>query len=55
MIFLLNSTDSSSSGRRYVEFETAHGDSAAVDRAKRKALDYVEAKLGVAAAGDGDA
>lgn len=43
---------------RYVDFETAHGDPASVDRARRKALEYVESKLGVAeeaGAGDGDA
>ena len=41
---------------RYVDFETAHGDPASVDRARRKALEYVESKLGVAEdAGDIDA
>ena len=33
--------------KRYVDFETAHGDPASVDRARRKALEYVESKLGV--------
>jgi rRNA biogenesis protein RRP5 len=35
--------------KKYVEFETTHGDQQKVDRVRKRALEYVESKLGVSA------
>ena len=36
--------------KRYLDFETSHGDQQGVDRVRKKALEYVESKFGAAAA-----
>ena len=40
--------------KRYLDFETSHGDQQGVDRVRKKALEYVESKFGAAAASGQD-
>ena len=35
--------------KKYLDFETSHGDAQGVDRVRKKALEYVESKFGAAA------
>ncbi len=34
--------------KKYLEFETVHGDQQSIDKVRKKALSYVESKFGVA-------